>query len=211
MIYFPYQRLGTLACKYGVIETAALRRDLREWDTLYCSGRLHKPVRLVQEPAAETGLAEAMEHNRSCAVSAAMALLSASGTPVASEEEMFMQIAWLSYEGDVRMGVGEDPAKVSNIVRNNLDAFSALYRAHLKPLLRDGSLTYGKSVAPAVGEAAMARLPPRYRQLHPSQLRQALAKTVRRSSTAQTAMNVLSAGFGKSVSYAWRKLGKRFL
>ncbi len=211
MLFFPFVRLDSLACKYGVIEAAALRRDLDEWDALYCSGRLHKPVRLALEPAAETGLAQAMERNCGSAVSAAVALLSVSGRAVASEEEVFLEIARLSYEGDVRMAVGEDPNKVTNIVRSNLAAFSALYRGHLERLLRDGTLAYGRPVSAAAGAAEIARLPPRFRQLQPAQLQRALAQTVRRSSFVQTAKNALTAGLGKSISYGVRKIGKRFL
>lgn len=31
--------------KYGVITVDELCKDLIEWETLYCSGRMHKPVR----------------------------------------------------------------------------------------------------------------------------------------------------------------------
>lgn len=32
--------------KYGVITVDQLCKDLIEWETLYCSGRMHKPVRV---------------------------------------------------------------------------------------------------------------------------------------------------------------------
>lgn len=45
--------------KYGVVRLSALQADLVHWATLYCAGRLHKPVAtLVQHPG---GFAEGLE------------------------------------------------------------------------------------------------------------------------------------------------------
>jgi translocator assembly and maintenance protein 41 len=48
-----------------------------------------------------------------------------------SEDELYRQVAGLSYKGDFRMQMGENPRKVSNIVSAQFDEFHALY----KPLL----------------------------------------------------------------------------
>ena len=36
-----------ISIKYGVIETRALIKDLNSWNSLICSGRLHKPVKFL--------------------------------------------------------------------------------------------------------------------------------------------------------------------
>ena len=41
----------TVPIKYGIISTDALCTDLLDWTTLYVSGRLHKPVRIVKGAA----------------------------------------------------------------------------------------------------------------------------------------------------------------
>ncbi len=210
LLFFPFVELGGVACKYGVIEVADLRRDLEQWETLYCSGRLHKPVQLLHEPSANSSLTQAMEQNRASALSAALVLLAEEGAKVESESDVFLQVARLSYEGDIRMAFGEDPNKVRNIVSNNLDAFSSLYRSHLVAAQNEGTLQFGHCVSPEAARMHMSRLPERFRRIPPEQLRRALFDTVRRSSMVQTAKSALSAGVGKSLRYALRKIGKRF-
>ncbi len=109
--------------KYGVISTSSLINDLLDWETLYISGRLHKPVLLLHSENGNHSLQQALATNLSSAVHVALLLLDETFT----EEELFHVITSLSYSGDFRMTVGEDKDKVSNIVRPNIDFFRELY------------------------------------------------------------------------------------
>ncbi len=110
------------AIKYGVISTDALCADLLDWRTVYVAGRMHKPVRIVrQDPrvllANQVNLASVLR----------VALLSLPGR--FTERELWEEVAGVSYRGDPRMSVpgGENPRKVQNIVRPNIERFRALY------------------------------------------------------------------------------------
>ena len=116
--------------KYGVISTESLKNDLLDWETLYIAGRLHKPVLVVRGPK-DNDLAQAIQTNYESAVHTALLLLS----DVFSEEEFYLTIAGLSYNGDFRMTVGEDKNKVANIVRPNIAEFRKLY----SPILEKNS------------------------------------------------------------------------
>lgn len=90
--------------KYGVISLSDLLADLTDWTSLYSSGRLHKPVRtVVQNEKVE----KALESNRRNAVRASLLMLPAQF----SEMELYLTIAGLSYSGDPRMGIAENPMK----------------------------------------------------------------------------------------------------
>ncbi|GFR80388.1 phosphatidate cytidylyltransferase, mitochondrial [Elysia marginata] len=120
--------------KYGVISTAQLITDLLDWETLYISGRLHKPVSLVIIPSNEH-LLTAMKVNLQSAVHAALLLL----PDMFTEEQLYSTIAGLSYAGDFRMAIAEDSNKVQNIVRPNLALFRQMYGPIL---LSDEHLTW---------------------------------------------------------------------
>lgn len=120
--------------KYGVISTAQLITDLLDWETLYISGRMHKPVSLVIIPRNED-LLTAMKVNLQSAVHAALLLL----PDMFTEEQLFSTIAGLSYVGDFRMALAEDSNKVQNIVRPNLALFRQMYGPIL---LSDEHLTW---------------------------------------------------------------------
>ncbi|XP_067680344.1 phosphatidate cytidylyltransferase, mitochondrial-like [Haliotis asinina] len=112
--------------KYGVISTDRLITDLLDWDTLYVSGRLHKPVKLLILPK-NASLLSAMQINLQSAVHAALLML----PEFFSEEDLYIAITGLSYNGDFRMTVGEDKKKIMNIVKPNIEYFRRLYETIL--------------------------------------------------------------------------------
>lgn len=98
--------------KYGVISTADLLTDLRCWNTLYASGRLHKPVSRerrrvcildshrslkvkIFKPAEFQALEDALKQNLHSAAVAALLMLPQQFT----EFDLYTQIAGLSYTG----------------------------------------------------------------------------------------------------------------
>jgi translocator assembly and maintenance protein 41 len=136
--------------KYGVVSIHHLQRDLEEWDTLYLAGRLQKPVAVLRHDAK---LSLACQKNLESAVKTSLLMLPERFT----EEDLFLKIAGLSYSGDFRMIVGENPHKVFNIVYAQMvwililtkkDAFKEKYDSVINDLphvnrLADGSLEVG--------------------------------------------------------------------
>ncbi|TNM88716.1 hypothetical protein fugu_004970 [Takifugu bimaculatus] len=76
---------------------------------------------LVQNENAK--LHDALVSNLKSAVTASFLMLPESF----SEEDLFLQIAGLSYTGDFWMVIGEDKSKVHNIVKDNIQHFRILY------------------------------------------------------------------------------------
>lgn len=120
--YNPYVVLGGQEAKYGVVSVGGLLADLREWTTLYVSGRMHKPVATVVPSAA---VAAAQAANRRAALRAALLLL----PPRFAFDALLAAIVGLSYTGDWRMDVpgGENAHKVRNIVHAQRDDLAAMY------------------------------------------------------------------------------------
>lgn len=219
--------------KYGVISTDALIDDLLHWKTLYVAGRLHKPVRILLQ--SENGnLRSALLGNLKSAVIASFLMLPESF----SEEELYLQIAGLSYSGDFRMVFGEDKSKVSNIVKDNMQHFRQLYNRILqecpqvvyKP--QQGRLEVDKSpegqftqlmALPRTLQQQITRLvdrPGKNRDVEEillqvaqdpdcgSVVQQGISSIVKSSSITQSAKGIATAGLVKTVSYSAKKLQK---
>ncbi|KAI9206532.1 mitochondrial matrix Mmp37 [Polychytrium aggregatum] len=119
--YNPYCTVDGLTIKYGVVSIDRLNDDLKNWRTMYLAGRMQKPVMTLREDAR---VQLANQTNLENAVRVALLLLPSEFT----EEELFIAIAGLSYRGDFRMQVGENPHKIRNIVTSQLPLFRAMYQ-----------------------------------------------------------------------------------
>ncbi|KAH8899763.1 mitochondrial matrix Mmp37 [Thozetella sp. PMI_491] len=119
--YNTYVVVNGILIKYGVVSLDTLQRDLKDWDTLYLAGRLHKPVKILRDDAT---IRLANQMNLLSALRTALLLL----PPKFTERELYSTIAGISYLGDPRMSLpSENPKKVDNIVGNNLPNFRRLY------------------------------------------------------------------------------------
>ncbi|XP_044522317.1 phosphatidate cytidylyltransferase, mitochondrial [Gracilinanus agilis] len=221
--------------KYGVISTDTLIQDLLNWDTLYVAGRLQKPVRFVSF-SENSLLRTALDRNLKSAVTAAFLMLPES----CSEEDLFVQIAGLSYSGDFRMLMGEEKKKVVNIVKPNIPHFRELYCSILRsdPQVvykeNQGRLEIDKSpegqftqlmTLPKTLQQEISYLmgtPGKNRDVEETLLqvahdpdcgnvvRQGLSGIVRPSSVMQSTKGLLTAGLRKSVIYSSMKLQKMY-
>lgn len=218
--------------KYGVISTDRLITDLLDWETLYLSGRLHKPVRILQEPTPE--IKRAMSLNYMTAIHTALLML----PDVFTEEELYLKIAGLSYVGDFRMIVGEDKNKVANIVGAQLGEFRKLYSPYLKLIKmvswNEDTQTFEQEPGPDAKLHHLNLLPKslqshllkvwnkdgRHRDLedvlraigndpHCSGfIEEAVASIVWRSSWGQTAKGIVTAGLWNAIHYGSKKVIK---
>lgn len=138
-IYFnPYVQINGINIKYGVISIDRLCKDLIDWDTLYVAGRMQKPVKILRD---DGRVRLANQVNLTEAVRVALLTLPENFT----EQEFYMRVAGISYKGDFRMTVGENPNKVKNIVKAQMENFHGLYFGLLDDLpnvtvLNDGKL-----------------------------------------------------------------------
>ncbi|KAA1131950.1 Mitochondrial translocator assembly and maintenance protein 41 [Puccinia graminis f. sp. tritici] len=149
--------------KYGVVSIDSLCDDLLDWNSLYLSGRMHKPTHILRD---DGRVRLAQQVNLSSALRTALLLL-----PERFEEEgLYRTIAGLSYTGDVRMRWAENPAKVANIVGRQLELFRILYRpllnalnAHLHPVsqdpMSDSLRVFHQDPSPAARAQLLLKLP----------------------------------------------------
>ncbi|CAE7367989.1 tamm41, partial [Symbiodinium microadriaticum] len=128
-------RLQGRSMKYGVIKTSNLLQDLLHWKHLYVAGRLHKPIHIIHTKQgqmtytddngskATTTILDAFVANRTYALRVVLLTLPESF----SEMDLYIAIAGISYRGDPRMLISENPHKVTNIVKPNMAYFREVY------------------------------------------------------------------------------------
>ncbi|XP_045407410.1 phosphatidate cytidylyltransferase, mitochondrial isoform X2 [Lemur catta] len=199
--------------KYGVISTNILIEDLLNWNNLYVAGRLQKPVKIVAMNE-NVILRSALDKNLRSAVTAAFLMLPESF----SEEDLFAEIAGLSYSGDFRMVIGEDKTKVLNIVKPNIAHFRELYGSILQ---ENPQVVYKTQQGRLEQQINHIMDPPGknrdveetlFQVAHDPDcgdaVRLGLSAIVRRSSIRQSTKGIFTAGMKKSMIYSSLKLHK---
>lgn len=206
--------------KYGVVQKEDFLEDLREWKYLYGAGRCHKPVMTFLDQDDE--ITEAKENvNLSGALAAA---LLSSETSTLSCMELFTRIAGLSYAGDPRMQMGaEDPNKVQNLVQGpgQFQRFSKLYQLSIDKLENQGIAhrSSDKDMNQQIewDPSSRARdilwnsIPFPVALQQTGALNERLKSTVAAAARYQSMKGLITAGLGKSLTYAARKLSKGLL
>ncbi|KAG2197992.1 hypothetical protein INT47_004959, partial [Mucor saturninus] len=137
-VYFnPYVQVNGMNIKYGVVSIEKLCKDLIDWETLYLAGRMHKPVKILRD---DSRVRLANQVNLTEAVRVALLTL----PEKFSEKELYDRIAGISYKGDFRMIIGENPNKVQNIVSTQMENFHRLYYGLLDDLPNVTTLNGGQ-------------------------------------------------------------------
>ncbi|XP_034935126.1 phosphatidate cytidylyltransferase, mitochondrial [Chelonus insularis] len=224
--------------KYGVISEVALIEDLLDWNMLYLSGRLHKPVQVLIGPENNSSLQTALAQNLKSAVHAALLLLPEDFNQI----DFYKTIASLSYHGDFRMTFGEDKSKINNIVIPQIENFKLLYAPVLKffdhcmemssseggPIMcrQDGSPTakiHHLNQLPRVPQVKLVRKWSQGSRTYDVEdclraiaydpecnelVQEVFKEIVRRSSITQSLKGILTAGIAKSVKYSSAKIVK---
>lgn len=121
--------------KYGVIEVEDFKRGLNTWDNLFMAGRFHKPV---MEISSNDDIREAISFNRDTALMIACLFCN----DVTTREDIYRKLCGISYLGDARMVIAENPHKVENIVNGSFDKLSDMYPLNEDYLLecKDGTV-----------------------------------------------------------------------
>ncbi|KAG2373081.1 hypothetical protein C9374_012813 [Naegleria lovaniensis] len=152
--------------------------------------------------------------------------------------DLFVRIASISYQGDVRMKIkgAENANKVMNIVTTNYELFIKLY----KPIFDRNGMDIKKEAehtSSSDHSSSYIQISPQQiknvieqkplpstvsktidskhvssnsasSKITNEQLENAISHIVHRSSTSQTLKGILSAGFTKSIMYVWEKIKK---
>ena len=105
--------------KYGVIEYEDFVRHMETWDSFYVPGRFQKPILVIKSNDVIDNL---ILQNRRNACKIGLLFLNSNNL-----NDLYLSICNLSYAGDTRMKVAENPNKVNNIVGASYDKFYEMY------------------------------------------------------------------------------------
>ena len=208
---------SSTSIKLGVIDSEKCFSRLNDWgSSFYIPGRLQKPIKIISpfpDPVLRDRFVFAQYLNRRRALVAAVLALPPECRHSFTLPVLYASLVGLSYMGDIRVGVAENPNKVSNIVSAQLDLFHGIYDEHLSFAGIVGSNSGYECIFS--GDQLWSLLSPDFtkQSIHLIDRRASLLATLRkinaRESLHQAIVGVGTTGITRSGVYLLEKLKKR--
>lgn len=198
--------------KYGTIEEKDLIENLNTWKSFYMPGRFEKTIYPIKETKK---LKEAIKKNRSAALLVSTYLQK---KDIVSKKDILMTLCGLSYLGDTRMGIAENPNKVSNIVEGSFNEFINIYDFNTSYLKENGdNLIIDRKIL----KKELKQLPKELLEyisdtfdsddeIIKNRILNYFKEVNHNESSKQTVKGIWTNGIVRSVKYALKKLEKRF-
>ncbi len=212
--YLSYIEEDGATFKYGTVEYDSLKESLNTWNSFYMTGRFQKTI---YEFESCEELRKIIERNRRSAVIVSL-LMSEDGC---SFKDVLVRLCGLSYAGDTRMAIAENPRKVLNIVEGSYDEFVKMYEKYIKEfskisldkleIKRDKLIKAVEELPECIRDYLLNSGKDLRDRLVCEELIMAyLSKINKSESTYQTMKGLKTNGLHKSLSYATAKVKKRF-
>ena len=198
--------------KYGTIEEKDLLKYLDTWESFYLPGRFQKTIYPIKE---EEVLSEKIKNSREKVLMLAAYL---EGKTETTKKDLLVTLCGLSYLGDTRMKFAENPRKVLNIVEGSYDVFNELYDFDKEYFEVSDDLVkvnYDliKEEINTLPVALLEYIKP-YLNEEDSVIKEKIleyfANVNKSESSKQTIKGIYTNGICRSISYASKKLTKRF-
>ena len=184
--------------KYGIIEYGDFVRHMQTWDSFYVPGRFQKPILTIKS---NNFIDELILQNRRNACKVGLLCLNNKDL-----KDLYLTICNLSYSGDTRMKVAENPKKVENIVGASYDKFNEMYN------FND---LYQKNGERIENEIDIDELPSSLEKYikddkTKEKVMEYLSDLNRKESSLQTMKGIKTNGIVKSLRYGLAKVLKKF-
>ena len=108
--------------KYGIVDINFLKEALHTWNSFYLTGRFQKTVLEIKST---DEIRKLILENRRSAIIVALLMTDDEVTM----KNLLVELCNLSYAGDTRMKVAENPRKVLNIVEGSYQEYLKIYKS----------------------------------------------------------------------------------
>lgn len=184
--------------KYGIIEYGDFVKHMQTWDSFYVPGRFQKPILTIKS---NNFIDKLIIENRKNACKVSLLCLDSNEL-----KDLYLTICSLSYSGDTRMKVAENPKKVDNIVGASFDKFNEMYDFD-DLYTKNGDLIESKGISDSLPLSLEKYVKD---DKSKEKIMEYLSDLNKKESSVQTFKGIKTNGIVKSIKYGFAKVLKKF-